>query len=102
MQKASNKGLYFIAGIAPTDAERKEAAALGITAFRNADLAGSERVERCNIAAGAVPASYAAAGIQVLKPGPTAEELAAEAVMQDEASAKAQSAADVAKNKHRR
>jgi hypothetical protein len=94
------KGLYFIAGVAPTDKERAEAASLGIKAFRNAELAGATRVERCDVAAGLVPAAYNGfPGVQVVKAAPTADELAAKA--KAEAEAKAQAEADALKNKRR-
>ena len=94
------KGLYFIAGVAPTDKERADAAALGIKAFRNAELAGAARVERCDVVAGLVPAAYKGfPGVQVVKAAPTADELAAKA--KAEAEAKAQAEADALKNKRK-
>lgn len=52
--------IYFIAGSVPTDAERKEASALGANVvFRNASLIAPENsLEDCAGVAGAVPASY--------------------------------------------
>ena len=86
------KALYFTEGVAPTNAERAEAAKLGIKAFRNAEF--STGVEKCDAVAGAVPAQYLTAkGVQVVKPGPTAEEIAAaeaEAKSQAEAAARTQ------------
>jgi hypothetical protein len=73
--KTVSKKLYFIAGVAPTDAERADAKALGITALRHAELAGNTHVEPCNVVAGAVPKAYLSVeGIQVVKSGPTANE----------------------------
>ncbi len=98
--KTVNKKLYFIAGVAPTDAERADAKALGITAFRHAELASNTQIEHCDVAAGAVPASYKnVEGIQVVKAAPTADELAAKA--KAEAEAKAQAEADALKNKRK-
>ena len=95
------KGLYFIAGVAPTDKERAEAASLGIKAFRNAELADATRVERCDVAAGLVPAAYNGfPGVQVVKAAPTADELAAKA--KAEAEAKAQVEADAARANQKR
>jgi hypothetical protein len=88
--------LYFTAGKTPTSAERAEAAALGITCFRNAQHVGSaSAIETVSAVAGAVPTFYVKAGAAVIKVGLTAEERAAEA-------AKVQAEAETTKNSQRR
>lgn len=59
--------LFFIAGMVPTDAERKAAEKLGTARFRNAHLAKNDAVEKCDEVAGLVPESYKGIkGIKVL------------------------------------
>lgn len=63
------KALYFIRGSIPTKEEREAAKKLGITAFRNAQLAAdpSDPIEPCDAVAGAVPDRYAKLkGVKVL------------------------------------
>ena len=101
MKTATKRGLYFTAGVVPTDKERAAAAALAITAFRNSEHATHLR-EHCNVVAGAVPSAYLnVEGIEVVKPGPTAEELAAEEAAKAakiDAETKAQAEADALTN----
>lgn len=64
------KALYFIRGSIPTEAEREAAKKLGITAFRNAQLAAdpSDPIELCDAVAGAVPDRYAKLkGVKVIE-----------------------------------
>jgi hypothetical protein len=86
MVEKRKRGLYFIAGMVPTDAERAEAAAFGLTAFRNASQVTSDgSLERAEFVAGLVPERYKdVPGCRVLQapkpaPEPTEENTRPEA-----------------------
>ena len=90
--------LFFTAGKVPTAQEREQAAALGMTCFRNVSRVGAT-LEVASEVAGAVPERYKALkGCKVVAVGPTAEELAAKV----QAEAKAQAEADALKAKQNR